>query len=135
MTTRRDDTTRATRPEIDAHCDTGDWVLITLRAKLERGSLWPGNYLVTDGGEESMIVGEDMVASVEPAPSAACMDCGRPYEGFEIDTVLPDDQWAEIHPEKDGVLCPGCIVQRAAALPGVIVAHMTIERSEPADAQ
>jgi uncharacterized coiled-coil DUF342 family protein len=56
-----------------------------------------------------------------------CMDCGKPYEDFLMDVVLSDEQWQMIHPDKNGLLCADCIVQRASELPGAIIARMTIE--------
>lgn len=57
----------------------------------------------------------------------ACLDCGLPYRDFPIDTVLPDADWLLIHPEGlGGLLCAGCIVKRAAALPQTIIVHARI---------
>ena len=51
-----------------------------------------------------------------------CLDCGMPYQGFPLDMTLPNEQWLMIHPEGEGgLLCAGCIVKRAAKLPGIIV--------------
>ena len=50
-----------------------------------------------------------------------CLDCGMSYQDFPLDTTLSNDQWLMIHPERDGLLCAGCIVKRAAKLPGIIV--------------
>ena len=58
--------------------------------------------------------------------TAACLDCGLPYAAFPLDTVLSDAQWRLIHPDDGGVLCAGCIVTRAARLPGVIVVSARI---------
>jgi hypothetical protein len=68
--------------------------------------------------------------------------CGRRYEDFGLDTILPTPLWNQIaigepfrepHPadEKEGrggVLCASCIVLRLAAIPDVTVAFMTTER-------
>lgn len=56
-----------------------------------------------------------------------CYDCGKPYggEGW-IDTVLPDEQWNIIFPEKYGLLCANCIIQRAAKMEDIVIAKMTL---------
>jgi hypothetical protein len=64
----------------------------------------------------------------EPS-NVGCVDCGKAYDDFPIDTTLPDDQWATIYPEVDGLLCAGCIVKRAANIPGMIAARMTLDVS------
>jgi len=57
-----------------------------------------------------------------------CMDCGIPYQDFPLDMTLPDEQWLMIHPEGEGgLLCAGCIVKRAARLPGVIAVRAIFE--------
>lgn len=43
-----------------------------------------------------------------------------------LDVVLPDDQWKALCPE-GGILCVSCLVARAARLPEVTVARMTLE--------
>lgn len=48
-----------------------------------------------------------------------CLDCGRPYP-HGLDFVLTFAQWKMINPDEGGVLCPSCMVNRAAKLPGVI---------------
>jgi hypothetical protein len=67
--------------------------------------------------------------------------CGRRYEDFGLDTILPTPLWNQIavgppfrepHPadEKEGrggVLCAACIVLRLAKLPDTTVAHMTVD--------
>lgn len=54
-----------------------------------------------------------------------CRDCGKPYSEFPLDVVLPDDQWAIIHPEGEGgFLCAGCIVVRGQKFPHVTVAKL-----------
>lgn len=60
-----------------------------------------------------------------------CLDCNLPYRDFGLDTVLPDDQWAQLiaplHRE-GGILCASCIVKRASRLKGgPIVMHAWIE--------
>lgn len=55
-----------------------------------------------------------------------CMDCQKPYEEFGLDTTLPDEQWATIHPGRDGLLCANCIVARAAKLPHAYAVRATI---------
>jgi hypothetical protein len=42
-----------------------------------------------------------------------CKDCGLPYSEFGIDLILPDQQWKEIFPEENGLLCANCITKRA----------------------
>jgi len=54
------------------------------------------------------------------------LDCGKPYEDFPLDVVLPDDQWERVCPE-GGVLCAACLVKRAANLPRVLVMRATLE--------
>jgi hypothetical protein len=58
---------------------------------------------------------------------AACLDCGLPYDKFPLDVILPRSQWLTIHPAESGLLCAGCIVNRAEKIPGVIVVHAFIE--------
>jgi hypothetical protein len=55
---------------------------------------------------------------------AKCDDCGKPYKKFKLDTMLSDEQWLMVHPEKNGLLCASCMVKRAERLPGVILARM-----------
>ena len=57
-----------------------------------------------------------------------CLDCGMPYKDFPLDTTLPDEQWRMIHDGEGGLLCAGCMVARAAHIPGVIAVRMFIER-------
>ena len=61
-----------------------------------------------------------------PLNGARCLDCGKPYEDFPLDVVLPDDQWERVCPE-GGVLCAACLVKRAANLPRVLVMRATLE--------
>ena len=62
---------------------------------------------------------------------AECLDCGLPYEDFQLDTTIPDDQWLMIHPEGEGgLLCAGCIVKRAAKLPRIIAVRARFEFAE-----
>ena len=56
-----------------------------------------------------------------------CLDCGKPYEDFKMDMVLPHSQWRLIHPDERGVLCANCIVNRASKIKGAIVIHAIIE--------
>lgn len=60
---------------------------------------------------------------------AYCLDCGKDYEEFPLDTVLPNDQWAMINPALGGVLCANCMVERASKIKGVIVARIVFEDS------
>lgn len=61
------------------------------------------------------------------APHARCLDCGKPYSEFPMDIILPRPQWLEIHPSEHGLLCAGCIVARAAKVPGATACHLIIE--------
>lgn len=58
-----------------------------------------------------------------------CADCGKPYSHFQLDTVLPNEQWKLISPTGDegGILCAACIVARGAKLPDVTVAKLIFE--------
>lgn len=56
-----------------------------------------------------------------------CMDCGKPYEEFGLDTYVNDSDWEKIHPDRDGLLCANCIVNRAAKIMGVIVIRMELD--------
>lgn len=56
-----------------------------------------------------------------------CMDCRAIYADFPLDTTVPDEQWAMIHPSGGGVLCASCIVKRAAKLPGIIAVRAWFE--------
>lgn len=58
---------------------------------------------------------------------AVCLDCKKPYEKFGLDIVLPHSQWLKINPEKDGLLCAQCIINRASKLKGIIVMHAIME--------
>lgn len=74
--------------------------------------------------------------------------CGRRYEDFGLDTILPTPLWNQIavgasfrepHPADEregrgGVLCAACIVLRLAKLPGTTVARMTVESSAEGNA-
>lgn len=67
--------------------------------------------------------------------------CGRRYEDFGLDTILPTPLWNQIavgppfrepHPSDEregrgGVLCAACIVQRLADIPGTTVARLTVD--------
>lgn len=65
----------------------------------------------------------------EEVSQVACMDCGLPYEEFPLDVILPRSQWLDINPADGGVLCAGCIVKRAAKIPGCTVVHAILEIS------
>ena len=58
-----------------------------------------------------------------------CMDCHKDYSEFGLDTVMPDDQWALINPDINGLLCAQCIVNRASRVYGVIVVQLTLKES------
>lgn len=56
-----------------------------------------------------------------------CFDCGMVYGGDDwVDTVLANEQWRMIFPEKNGVLCANCIIKRASKLDGIIIAKMKL---------
>ena len=57
-----------------------------------------------------------------------CMDCSRPYP-HGLDMILTLKQWTMIHPDRGGVLCPSCIVNRAAQIEGTIAVYAHIVRS------
>jgi len=63
----------------------------------------------------------------------ACADCGRPYETFDLDVVVPDEQWRDICPtppsgdSDGGILCGACVICRGSKLPGVVVARLHFE--------
>lgn len=65
------------------------------------------------------------------AEKTACMDCGKPYASFPLDTTLTDDQWRMIHDSEGGILCANCMVERAARLSGAIGCRMHIELAHP----
>lgn len=58
--------------------------------------------------------------------SAVCLDCGRDYNDFGMDVLLPRWQWLLIHPDEGGLLCANCIVTRSAKVPGAVGLHATI---------
>lgn len=64
--------------------------------------------------------------------TAYCLDCNKPYSDFALDTVLSDEQWELIHPEKNGLLCVQCIINRAEKLNGIIRVDMKLIQAEPA---
>jgi hypothetical protein len=66
------------------------------------------------------------------APEVPCIDCGRPYP-HGLDLVLTKKQWLMVHPDDHGVLCPSCIVNRAAELPRAISIYAHIEFGEHFD--
>lgn len=69
--------------------------------------------------------------------------CGRRYEDFPLDVILPNAMWNRIavgypfkapHPDDEregrgGVLCASCIVERLAKLPDVTVAFLSTDES------
>ena len=70
----------------------------------------------------------------------ACLDCGKPYSDFPLDTVLPDEQWRMIHDSEGGLLCANCMVARLAKLPGAVAVRMRLEFAKeppysPSDAE
>lgn len=50
----------------------------------------------------------------------SCLDCGADYAAVPMDVVLSKAQWLLLNPDDGGVLCPSCLVARAAKLPGAI---------------
>ena len=68
------------------------------------------------------------------SPEVLCVDCARPYP-HGLDLVLTKKQWLMIHPDDGGVLCPSCIVNRAAKLDGAISVYGHIELGEHYDFQ
>lgn len=60
-----------------------------------------------------------------------CMDCGKPYKEFGMDSTLPDEQWLLIHDNFDGLLCANCVVARCANLHGAIAVRMCIDFGSP----
>lgn len=82
-------------------------------------AVWPrhaGNgYVIYDGTYRQW-----RYSAKERPPGAygRCYDCGRPYGSFP-DMTVPDAVWESINPsafEGGGILCPGCIGDRLAAL-------------------
>lgn len=49
---------------------------------------------------------------------ACCEDCKKPYVDFEMDIVLPNEQWEIISGNKEGggLLCGACIIKRGATM-------------------
>ena len=60
-------------------------------------------------------------------PPLVCLDCGKPYIEFALDSMLSDKQRLLIHDREGGLLCANCIVSRASKLPGAVVVRMQIE--------
>lgn len=56
-----------------------------------------------------------------------CMDCGLDYSDFKLDMVVPHSQWLVINPDKDGLLCAQCIINRLSKIPGVVCVHAIAE--------
>lgn len=54
------------------------------------------------------------------------MDCNKAYEDFGLDVVLPNEQWALINPQNDGLLCVQCMVNRADKLGNIIAIRMNL---------
>lgn len=60
-------------------------------------------------------------------PILRCEDCALPYCRFPLDCVVPDEQWAAIHPfGGGGVLCALCMAARANRR-GATVMHASFE--------
>ncbi len=49
-----------------------------------------------------------------------CKDCGKLYEQFGLDLILPDQQWKMICQE-DIILCANCICKRARHIGGTVL--------------
>ena len=60
-----------------------------------------------------------------------CCGCGKLYEQFGLDTVLPNGQWELLHAKEESLLCANCIVDRASEIKGCTVAHMILEIAPP----
>lgn len=60
---------------------------------------------------------------------AECIDCGKLYRNFGLDMTFPDEQWEMICPDRGGILCANCILERASKLPNVIAIRAQIEFS------
>lgn len=58
-----------------------------------------------------------------------CEDCGKPYDKFPLDVVLPNEQWELITGYKDGegILCASCILERGARQKTFTVAILVFE--------
>lgn len=57
---------------------------------------------------------------------AVCMDCNKAYEDFGLDVTLPNEQWALINLQNDGLLCVQCMVNRADKLGNIISIRMNL---------
>lgn len=67
---------------------------------------------------------------MDSAMGLSCEDCGLSYQDFGLDSTLPNDQWAMIHPTGGGgILCTNCMVNRASRLDGAVAVRMHIEFS------
>ena len=62
-------------------------------------------------------------------PCLRCSGCGKHYDEFPLDVVLPNEQWLQISPRPDGggVLCAACIVERGSKLPEITFAKLRYE--------
>ena len=83
----------------------------------------------TDGQPDVCICGLDALLAGTPPEGvlARCMDCKVLYSDFPLDTMLPDEQWRQIHNSEGGILCASCIVRRASRLPGAVAVRAYIE--------
>lgn len=111
---------------------------LSLTALAARAGVARSYLYQVEGGESSPTIDKlTKIASglgVPPAsllpsevPPLACLDCGLLYRNFPLDATLPDEQWAMLHDGPGGLLCAGCIVKRAARLPGAVAVRMRIE--------
>lgn len=58
---------------------------------------------------------------------AGCMDCGKRYDDFKLDTLFSREDWLAINPQSVGLLCANCMVKRAAELPRVVSVRARIQ--------
>ena len=72
----------------------------------------------------------EFIYLTDPTLEAKCADCGKPYDDFGLDMVLSDEQWLMIFPQKNGLLCANCIVNRASKLKGSIIVKASIQVGE-----
>jgi hypothetical protein len=68
------------------------------------------------------------VSEREPIKAAECEDCHREYP-FGLDMTFPFEQWKMVSSSGDdgGILCPSCMVDRAAKIEGAIAVRAQIE--------
>ena len=64
---------------------------------------------------------------VQDKPECKCMDCGLDYSEFGVDFTFPHEEWTQINPEENGILCANCMIIRASKLPGIIAVRGYME--------